>query len=146
MFVEFAGMQLSREELRELQQALLTRAMLEDNLRAETAQEPVEHRLLERIDDLLGEPAETREKQNLQAEEELWEHAWYTFTDEWAWYRARQDVDAEVEKQKTTLTEAERLSRTESRYQKKFEAYVSEVDMLGGAPKEKRKTTQAKGK
>jgi hypothetical protein len=130
MMTEFASIQLSREELQEIHAALVQRAMVEDELRHERGQEPVERRaLLERIEQLLGENEETLHEQDHALADELWEHAWYAFTDEWAHYRAKKDIERErgTDGKPRDLMEFEK--QVELRYQKNFEQYVNELAM-----------------
>jgi len=144
MLTEFATIQFTREELKELQQALLQRAMVEDELRRERGQEKADrHALLEKIEALLGESQEKLRIFDQAAEDELWEFAWYAFTDEWAWYRAAQEVDGE--ERTAALDEAVRKSKVEQRYREKFDKYVAEVDMLEVKVKDQKSKVCAKG-
>lgn len=130
MMIEFAGLQLSREELKEIHQALLQRAMVESERRRERGLEKAESfPLLERIETLLGEKAPEIDKAETGLENELWEFAWYAFTDEWAWYRAAQEVEEELKNKRQELPDAEAKKMIESRYKKNFKKYVAEVDM-----------------
>ncbi len=128
--IEFAGLQLSREELKEIHQALLQRAMVESELRRERGLEKAgSFPLLERIEAILGDKATEIEKTESALETELWEFAWYAFTDEWAWYRAAQEVEQETKAKRQELPETETKKLIESRYKKNFKKYVAEVDM-----------------
>ncbi len=130
MLTEFVGLQLSREELKEIRLALLEHAMVSDEVRKEKGDETeAEHPLLERIEALLAEPEEVMHMLDHRAEDELWEFAWYSFTDEWAWYRAKQEVEKRGFEQKKQLSETELESATEAEYRKNFELYVSEIGM-----------------
>jgi len=130
MMIEFAALQLSREELKEIHQALLQRAMVESEMRRERGLEkPEQFPLLERFETLLGEKALEIDKTESGLETELWEFAWYAFTDEWAWYRAAQEVEKELKDSHQDLPEVEAKKLIESRYKKNFKKYVAEVDM-----------------
>ncbi len=136
MFTEFATIQFSREELKELQQALLQRAMLEDELRREHGLEKADkHPLLEKIEALLGESQEKMQVADQASEDEMWEFAWYAFTDEWAWFRAGQETEAS--KPNAGLSASERKTAVEKLYHDDFDRYVAEIDMLDQAMKEK---------
>ncbi len=135
MFTEFATVQLTREELKEIHAALVQRAILEDEVRAERGQEHVERRpLLDAFESLLGEREETLHALDHELEDELWEYAWYAFTDEWAHARAAQEVRKESG-EGADQDPAEFEKRVELKYQKKFEEYVSELAMDDGAKK-----------
>ena len=136
MLMEFASLQLSREELQEIHAALVQRAMLEDELREEREQEAVERRpLLERIEMLLGETEEALHMQDHQLDDEMWEYAWYVFTDEWAYYRAKRDVEQDMGAGTRNLDRAAFEKLIQLRYQKNFDAYVAELAMSEGKKK-----------
>lgn len=145
MLTEFVSLQLSREELKEIHAALLQKAMVEDETRHERGQEKIEHRgLLDHIEMLLGENEETLHMLDHATEDELWEFAWYSFTDEWSWFRAAQEVEKELgaEKAQTDATEFQKL--VELNYQKHFESYVAEIDMHETSKKVKVAKSQPK--
>lgn len=130
METEFFGLSLCRKELIELQTALLQRYLVEDDLRREKGLEPIEdYALLRRVDDLLGLPDRDLDRLSENLEDELWEYSWFAFTEEWAWFRAKQEVRKELgaEAQKLSVEEIDRL--TERRLAKHFEKYVREVEM-----------------
>lgn len=127
-------MTYSRKELREIYEALLLRGMLEDELRHEKGMEPIGPRpLMLRLGSLLRMSDAQIERMTDVMDGSLWEHAWYVFTDEWAWFRARQDVEKEL--RGTVLTEEALQERLERKYNEEFERYVKEIEM-----KEPRKT------
>lgn len=136
---------LTRQELLEIQEALCMRTMVEDDLRSEEGLEPVDRRLLlERIDQLLNATEEQIKSLEDRMDQELWHHAWYAYTDEWAWYRARQDVVQELG-EAAAQTPANVLDdRVHRRYHEAFDVYVREIDMNPGGSerkvKEKKKT------
>jgi len=145
MLTEFVSLQLSREELQEIHQALVQKAVVEDEVRHERGQEKVDHRdLLERLEMLLGENEEALHAIDHAVEDELWEHAWYAFTDEWAWFRASQEVEKELGA-KSAQTDAAAVQKlVEMKYQKQFEAYVAEIDMRETSKKMKSVKIQPK--
>jgi hypothetical protein len=137
MMLEFCTLQFTREELEELRLALLQRAMVEDELRLEKGQEKADrHPLLDRVEALLADDQEKLKAIDQAVEDELWEFAWYAYTDEWAWYRAAQDVNADPAAAK--LAEADKKTRIEKLYKNNFDRYVAEVDMREAPLKESR--------
>jgi len=145
MLTEFVGLQLNREELLEIHKALLAQALVQDTLRREKGEEENhEHALLQKIEGLLGENEESLHTIDEESEEEMWEYAWYAFTDEWAWHRSLQALEAQMGKRFTTLAEAEKERLIEAEYRKNFDTYVAEVDMRDGQMKKKTKKVQKK--
>ncbi len=144
MLTEFVSLQLSREELKEIHVSLLQSAIIEEEIRRERGQERTERRpLLERIEALLGESEKALHYLDHETEDNLWEYAWYAFTDEWAWYRAAQDTEKEADTPKSQDDTAFQ-KRIEQRYQKNFDAYVSEIDMHEAVKKAKKAKSQPK--
>ena len=146
MLTQFVSLQLSRQELLEIHAALVSRIMVEDDIRRERGQEAVDQRpILERIEMLLGETDEALHALDHVIEDELWEHAWYTFTDEWAWFRAKQEIEKEsAVGEKITPEAMQKLVAT--RYRKSFDRYVGEVSMIEGGKKKQVSRKQTKGK
>lgn len=135
MDIEFLLLQLKRSEVIELHAALVQRAMVEDEIRREKGLEPVASRpLLERLDRLVGLSDAQADKLGRALDGELWEHAWYTFTDEWAWFRALKQVEQELGPKAKTLPTVELQRRVELRYTKDFEKFVREIDMKYSSP------------
>jgi len=133
MNTEFFSLSFSREEVRELHEALLLRSMVEDELRREQGLEPVAMRpLLARVEQLLNLSDKQVERITERLDTGLWEHAWYVFTDEWAWYRARQDVEKELNG--SPISEQDMRERMEQKYHDEFERYVREVEMKDPTP------------
>jgi len=140
MVTEFVSLTLSRQELLELQEALTMRAMVEDALRHEEGLEPVGRRaLLSKVDQLLHSTESQLAVLDARLEEELWQQAWYGFTDEWAWYRARRDVLRELGPLAGRTAEITIEELAHQRYHAKFDDYVQEIDMSGGSPGERPK-------
>ncbi|MFH1077893.1 MAG: hypothetical protein V1745_01245 [Patescibacteria group bacterium] len=132
MDTEFFSLQLTRDELLEMHAAMAQRLMLEDMVRDEKGLEPVaRHPLMERIDDLLAMTDKEEEAVGQRIDDELWEYAWFAFTDEWAWFRASQAVEQET-KGDTAIKPKEIRKRIEDRYRKEFDRYVKELEMGGG--------------
>ena len=130
MNTEFFSLGLSRNELRELHRATLARFLIESTLRQEQGLEPPPYPpLLEKMEQLLGMSPQEAHALLHRMETELWEFSWYGYTDEWAWYRAKQEVTKEL----GALTEKTKRSTLEKliqrRYEERFEQYVNEIDM-----------------
>lgn len=126
----FAFLSATREELIELHRALLRQYVLENSLRKEQGLETVERTMiLEKLETLLQITEEEAHGLLHHTEDELWEYCWYTYTDEWAWYRAKKDVIKELRESAQTKSDEELEILIEQRYEKKFEKYVGEVDM-----------------
>lgn len=131
MFTEFVSVQLSRAELAEIHAALIARAIVEDQLRGERGQEKVDTRpMLQKLEMLLGENEERLHELDHAVEDELWEYSWYAFTDEWAWFRAKRELEKELGTSRKKMDDAEFEKLVEMRYKKQFDRYVAEVDML----------------
>lgn len=130
MLTEFVSLLLTREELLELREALIMRAMVEDDLRREDGLEDVGKRpLLEKLEHLsLSDPRTAFHVQS-RLDEELWQHAWLSYTDEWAWFRAKQDVLKDLGEMAKQTPESQIEELTHRRYHKRFQAYVAELDM-----------------
>jgi hypothetical protein len=131
----FYSLGLTRDQLIELHRALLARYIMEETFlreRGEEGREPpplLAH--LERLLDL-GE----EEAHNLFHEEEdrLWEYSWYAYTDEWAWYRARQDTEEEIGEAAASLLGPEEFEqRIEKTYDDHFDRYTKEIDMASSS-------------
>ncbi|MBU2612930.1 hypothetical protein KJ925_00530 [Patescibacteria group bacterium] len=131
MDMEFFSLQLTRDELLEIHAALAQRIMLEDLVRDEKGLEPpARHPLMERVDDLLALTDKEEGVVSDRIDEELWEYAWFAFTDEWAWFRASQAVEKEADGD--AIQPKELRKRIEERYRKEFERYVKELEMGDG--------------
>lgn len=131
METNFAFLSVSQKELQEIHRALLARLVMEEALRREQGLEAADYPpLLERIEKLLGLSDVDAHALSHNAEDELWEYAWYTFTDEWALFRSRQDVLKELGGTAAKSMNKEEINTlVEKRYQQRFEQYVDEVDM-----------------
>ncbi len=136
METNFAFLSVSQKELKEIHRALLARLVMEEALRREQGLESADYPpLLERIEKLLGLQSEDAHELFHNAEDELWEYAWYTFTDEWALFRSRQDVLKELGGAAAKGMGKEQMDAlVEKRYQQRFESYVKEVDMREETP------------
>lgn len=145
MLTEFVSLMLTRQELLEIQEALAMRALVEDHLRHEEGLEPVDRRLpLERVEQLLHVTEEQIAKLDDRLEQELWRHAWFSYTDEWAWYRARQDAAKELGEAASNNAAPALDDLAHRRYHEKFEDYVREIDMNPDDLGRQRETKPAK--
>jgi hypothetical protein len=129
MNIDYASITLPKKELAEIHRGLLMRHLVENEIRREEGLEEIEYpKVLEAIENALGLNEEQAHALEHQVDDELWNFAWYAFTDEWAWFRARAEVLREQGKRSELSTEG--LERKiEDRYRKEFERFVSEVDM-----------------
>ena len=130
METEFFGLSLSRNELLELQTALIQRYIVEDELRREKGLEPIAHHgLLCRVDELLKLQNSELDSLTEDLVDELWEFSWFAFTEEWAWFKAGQEVKKELGSDAKKINQEEMERRIEQRFAKYFDKYVSEVEM-----------------
>lgn len=127
---------LPLEDVRDVYRALLTRYFIEDALRREQGLEPISLPLLaERIERTIGLSQDQAGTEAKHVEDELWQHAWLAFTEEWAWHRAKQDVAAELGPQQLKrFTPAELDALTEKRCEASLETYLKEVELPGHEP------------
>jgi hypothetical protein len=130
MLTEFAALTLSRKELLEIQEALMMRGLVEGALRHEEGLEPVDRSaVLQRIEQLLGSNRVEAQLLEDRTEQELWQHAWYAFTEEWAWFRAHRDIMEELGTNAGSIAESVLEEMVHHRYHEKFNEYVEEVAM-----------------
>lgn len=124
---------LPLEEARELYRALVTRYFVEDTLRREQGLESISLPLLaERLEKTLNFSNERAASELKQVEDELWQHAWLSFTDEWAWHRAKQDILKELGTKQAKRFNADELDAlTEKRYEAHLDRYMKEVQLPG---------------
>lgn len=142
---EFFNLQLSKQQLTEMYRALLARFVVEDTMRREQGLEPIEYpKFLEHLEQLLQITPEQAHQTFHKEEDELWEYSWYTFTDEWAWFRAKQDalkeLGAKIERTPTKALEA----KIEAIYEERFDRYAAEVDMQESEANDKRATRRSR--
>lgn len=124
---------LSLGETRELHRAMLTRYLMEDALRREQGLESVDvSPFVGRLETVLGISTADSTKQLERVEDDLWQHAWLSFTDEWAWHRARQEVRGELTPDELARFSPADIERAiEQRYEEKFDVYMHEVQLPG---------------
>ena len=140
MNTEFFGLSASRDEWQELYRAMLARFLIETAMREEQGLEPVPYPpLLERLERLLGLSVETAHEFLQKTDAELWEFNWFSFTDEWAWFRAKQEVLKELGPAAERTKRAALEHLIERRYEEKFEIYVEEVAMRETSESDKKR-------
>jgi len=127
---EYISLTLPKRELEEFHKGQLFRFVAESLVRREMGLEEAEYpESLAKLEEILGISDERAHAMLHEMEDELWNYAWYVYTDEWAWHRAKQDTLKELG-QKSSGLKREALDRlVEERYEKQFEKYVREVDM-----------------
>ena len=126
----FYSLGLTREQLLELHRSLLSRYILDETFRRERGEESQEPpALLGHVERLLEMTEQEAHTLFHEEEDRLWEYSWYAYTDEWAWYRARQETEQEVG-DALTLTNPEKLEELiEKTYDEHFDRYTKEIDM-----------------
>ncbi len=123
---------MGREELTEMHRAMLARFIIEETLRQEHGLEGVDYpEHLTKLEQILGIDAEVAHDMYHEMEEELWEHSWHAYTEEWAWHRASQDADKILSKKSIENKSREELM--EELYDKNFDHYTVEIDMRDGS-------------
>ncbi|KAA0206468.1 hypothetical protein EDM68_02125 [Candidatus Uhrbacteria bacterium] len=140
MNVDYASITLPKKDLEELYRGLALRHLMENEIRREEGLEEIEEpRVLHALETALNLTDAEADGLYHRAEDELWDYAWYAYTDEWAWFRARQEVLDELGSKRTGLTQEALDRKTEDRYREKFDAYVAEIDMREPAAGSKKK-------
>lgn len=126
----FYSLGLTREQLTTLYRSLLSNYIVEETFRRERGEESHEPpALLDHLERLLELGEEEAHAQFHEEEDRLWEYSWYAYTDEWAWYRARQDTEREIGDQ-LLMTNPEAVEKLiEKTYDDNFDRYTKEIDM-----------------
>lgn len=126
----FYSLGLNREQLIELQRALLARYIIDETFRREHGEESKETpALLGHLERLLEMGEEEAHSHFHEEEDRLWEYSWYAYTDEWAWHRARQETQPEMGDPLTRINPEEFEDLIEKNYDDHFDRYTSEIDM-----------------
>ncbi len=127
---EFAYLQLRKSDLLDLHRALLGRWLTEDKLRQSQGLESVgPPTLLDRIETLIGLDESQAHTLFHRVEDELWEYSWYSYTEEWAWHRAEQDIKKELGSSFDGMNKDKREELIERRYETSFDKYLAEVSI-----------------
>lgn len=141
----FVSLSLTGEDVIELHRSLIMRYEMEQMLRYEQGLEHVDPPvLLQQVESLLQLTDEQSHKIFHMVQEELWNYCWSSYTEEWAWHRAKQDVLTELKTTKKTLTDKELETLIEDMYEKNFERYTDEIDMKDEEKKKKTEKKKAK--
>lgn len=129
MQTELIALNLTRQEAVECMRACLMLSLVEDEMRVQQGYEPMDFPVLaQRLAGLLGVRDVGLEGMANGLSEDLWSYAWYTYTNEWAWFKAEHQARLDLglkagEKNPELRKKAEKL------YKKNFETYVAEIDM-----------------
>lgn len=147
MNVDYASITLPKRDLADIHRGLLLRHLVENEIRREEGlEETDEPKVLAAVEAALGLNEEEAHALYHLVEDELWDYTWYAYTDEWAWFRARQDVLKELGSKRTGITQEALDRKTEEKYRERFERYVREVDMSEQKNAEKKKAEKKKEK
>lgn len=132
MNTEFYSLQFSRLEALECLRAFLTQTLVDDEVRAQKGLEAGEiNPMISRLVQVLQKSDEELERETDNAASDLWEYSWYTFTGEWAWYRAQQEALRQLKKKmrNVDLSDNEYREHAEKNFKQYFEKYVAELNM-----------------
>lgn len=127
----FYSIGLTYEQLVDLHRALLSRYITDETFRREIGQESQDPpALLAHTERLLDMNHEEAHAQFHEEEDRLWEYSWYAYTDEWAWYRARQDVEQDLGNRLAATSDEQLEELIEKTYDTHFDRYTKEIDMV----------------
>lgn len=141
----FYSLGLTREQLVLLHRSLLSSYIIEETFhreRGEKGKEPPA--LLAHLERLLELSEEEAHALFHEEEDRLWEYSWYAYTDEWAWYRARQDTERELGDQLVLTNPAALEQLIEKTYDDKFDRYTKEIDMASAVRSSTSKTSPSR--
>lgn len=124
---------LPLHEAQEFYRAMIARFLMEEALRREQGLEPIQiSPFVRRLEQVLGIQTDQALAHLDQVEDELWQHTWLSFTDEWAWHRAQQEVKKGVSAEELALLSSDEIERaTEKCYEEKFDQYTKEIQLPG---------------
>lgn len=145
---EFVSITLPKNELEEFHRGMLFRFIAEGLIRREQGLEESEYpESLSKLEEVLGISEERAHAMLHEMEDELWDYAWYVYTDEWAWHRAKLETLKELGSKSTSLKKDALDRQIEERYEKQFENYIKEIDMKEESEEsEPRKSRESKKK
>lgn len=130
MNMSYISVTLPKEELMDLYKGLLAQYVIEQSMRREKGLEDVDYpENLSRLEEILGVDEDRAHLMFHQMENELWEYSWFTYTDEWAWHRAKAETEKELGDKASGLKREAMERLIEERYEKNFDKYVAEIDM-----------------
>lgn len=145
---EFVSITLPKNELEEFHRGMLFHFVAEGLIRREQGLEESEYpESLGKLEEILGISEERAHAMLHEMEDELWDYAWYVYTDEWAWHRSKLETLKELGSKSTSLKREALDRQIEERYEKNFEAYIKEIDMKEESEEsEPRKSRESKKK
>lgn len=148
MHQEYVSLTLPKSELGEFHRGMLLRYVAESLVRREQGLEEAEYpESLSKLEEVLGISEERAHAMLHEMEDELWSYAWYVYTDEWAWHRAKNETLKELGNKSTSLKKDALDRMVEERYEKHFESYIKEIDMKEESEEpEPRKSRESKKK
>jgi len=127
---EFISLTLPKRELVEFHRSLLQRYIAENLVRREQGLEEAEYpQAMTKLEEILGISEDRAHAMLHEAEDDLWNYAWYVYTDEWAWHRAKAETMKELGN-KAQAIKRDALDRLiQERYENNFDEYIKEIDM-----------------
>jgi len=147
MQTEFLGLSLSRCEVLDCLRACMAQALLEDEIRVQQGLEPLEEPpLVRRLLQLLRMPDTEADEVADRVSDDLWAYSWYVYTNEWAWFRAKQEAMRQLHGQNANEENAEFRRLAERLYKRNFEIYTKEIDMQSPPAGYRRAQTAGKDK
>ena len=130
MQTDFLGLSLSRQEALECLRACMAQALVEDETRVQQGLEPLDDPpLVRRFLQLLRISDQEADEIANRVSDDLWAYSWYVYTNEWAWFRAKQEAQRQMRGQNVNEENAEFRRLAERLYKKNFETYAKEIDM-----------------
>lgn len=128
--MSYISVTLPKQELAELYKGLLMQYVVDQTMRREKGLEDIDYPdNLARLEEMLGINEEQAHLMFHEMENGLWEYAWFTYTDEWAWHRAKAETEKELGGKSSGLKHEALERLIEERYEKNFDKYVAEIDM-----------------
>jgi len=128
--MEYVSVTIPKATLKDMHKSLLMQHIVEEQIRHEHGLEASDYpaSLLE-IEKILGISPEMARELSYEIEDQLWEYSWYTYTDEWAWFRAQKDLLKDLGEKAKQVKQDELERRIDEIYRKKFDTFVGEIDM-----------------
>ena len=126
----FYSLGLNQDQLADLHRAVLARYIADEVFRRERGEESNDPpALLTHLEKLLDLSEEAAHRLFHEEEDRLWEYSWYAYTEEWAWYRARQEVERDLGDRAILITSDDLEQQIEKVYDDNFDRYTKEIDM-----------------
>ena len=125
MQTEFISLMFSKRDGLECLKACMAYALMENELRVQQGFEPLDQTpLVMNLVTALGLKDQELEKIERACTDDMWSYSWHVFTNEWAWFRAKQEALSVVKHRQPDYNR-----QAEKFYKKNFEKYVKEIDM-----------------